>query len=95
MKSGTTLKISFILGFICSLIGAYMKFTHVNGAATWLITGVLSTLIFIVTAIYEIRTSNKIDNTEKLIWTFALIFFSGIAGFVYFFFDRKRIAANR
>lgn len=94
MKLGTIVKISFVLGLILSLAGAYMKFTHLNGAGPWLITGILSTFIFIISAIYEIRTSNKIDNTEKTIWTFALIFFSGIAGLVYFLFDRKRIAAN-
>lgn len=93
MKLGTIVKLSFIISFIFILIGASLKITHSESAGTFLITGVIVSFVFIVTAIYEVRTSNKIDNTEKTMWTIAFIFFSGIAGLVYFFNGRKRIAS--
>jgi len=94
MKLGTIVKTSFIISFIITLIGAYLKITHSEGAETLLIIGIIATLVFIVTAIYEVRTSKRIDNTEKTMWTHAFIFFSGIAGLIYFFIGRKRIATN-
>ncbi len=94
MKLGTILKWSFIISFIFTLIGAYLKIKHSVSADPLLIIGIIATLVFIVTAIYEVRTSNRIDNTEKKIWTLAFIFFSGIAGLIYFFIGRKRVATT-
>lgn len=94
MKLGTIVKTSFIVSFIIMLIGAYLKMIHSEGAETLLILGIIAALVFIVTAIYEVRSSNKIGNTEKTMWTLAFIFFSGIAGLIYFFIGRKRIATN-
>jgi len=91
MKIGTMVKWSFIVSFIITLIGAYLKITHSEGAETLLIIGITATLVFIVSAIYEVRTSHQIDNSEKTMWTIAFIFMSGIAGLIYFFIGRKRI----
>lgn len=91
MKLSTIVKTSFLLSFITTLVGAYLKITHFKGAETLLIIGIIITLIFIVSAIYEVRTSNRIDSTEKTMWTIAFIFMSGLTGLVYFFIGRKRI----
>ena len=94
MKLGTIVKWSFIISLIISVIAAYMKIEHMESADTYLTISIFSTLIFIATAIYEVRTSTKIDNFEKTMWTIAFIFLSGITGFIYFFIGRKRIATN-
>ena len=94
MKLGTIVKWSFIISFIVTLIGAYLKITHAENAETLLIIGVIVTMIFIVSAIYEVRTSERIDNTEKTLWTLAFIFFSGITGLIYFLIGRKRIVST-
>lgn len=92
MKLGTVVKTSFIISFIITLIGAYLKITHSQGAETLLIVGVITTLIFIVSAIYEVWTSKRIDHTEKTMWTIAFILMSGVTGLVYFLIGRRRIA---
>jgi Phospholipase_D-nuclease N-terminal len=94
MKLGTIVKTSFIVSIIITLAGAYLKITHLSGAEALLIIGVIASLVFIVSAIYEVRTSNRIDNTEKTMWTVAFILMSGVTGLVYFIVGRKRIAAN-
>ncbi|MCY7292692.1 MAG: PLDc N-terminal domain-containing protein [Ferruginibacter sp.] len=94
MKSGTIVKTSFILSFILVLVGAYQKIIHSEGADTWLMIGLIASLVFIVTAIYEVLSSERIDRSEKTMWTIALIFFSSIAGLIYILIGRKRIAAN-
>ena len=94
MKLGSIVKSSFVTSFIITLIGAYFKIMHSEGAEVLLITGLIATLVFIASAIYEVRTSNRIDHTEKTMWTIAFIFMSGITGLIYFLIGRKRIASN-
>ncbi len=94
MKLGTIVKWSFIVSFVIIFIGAYLKITHSEGGETYLILGIMAMLVFIVSAIYEVRSSNRIDNLEKTMWTIAFIFMSGLAGLIYFFIGRKRIAKN-
>jgi len=91
MKPGIIVKASFLLTMLVTLIGVYLKITHTEGSDTLLIIGVIVTLIFIVSAIYEVRTSIKIPSSEKNMWTMAFIFFSGLAGLIYFFMARRRI----
>ena len=94
MKLGTIVKWSFITSFIISLIVAYLKLTHSEGDETLVIICLIATLIFIVSAIYEVRTSKRIEKSEKTMWTIAFLFFWGIAGLIYFFIGRRRIALN-
>lgn len=67
---------------------------HSPGAETWLLIAVVVSLVFIVSAIYEVATSKRIDGREKTMWTIALIFFSAVAGLIYLLMGRKRIAEN-
>ncbi|WP_369075811.1 GldL-related protein [Flavihumibacter cheonanensis] len=92
MNLCTIVKWSFITSFILAITGAYLKIMHYEAANAILITGILATLIFIITAIIEIRTSTRISTTSKNLWTIALILFGGFTGFIYFFIGRKRIA---
>lgn len=84
-------KTSFIISFISSIIGAFLKIFYSVETEALLIIGVIATLIFIIIAIYEVTTSTKISNTEKTMWTIAFLFFSSIAGLIYFLVGRKRI----
>ena len=91
MKIGNIIKISYGLSILFSIIGAYLKITHIQGVETFLIIAMLSTLVFIISAIYEVRTSPNITISEKNMWTIVLIFISGVAGLIYIFMGRKRI----
>lgn len=94
MKPGTIVKISFVVSILVTILGAYLKIMHAPFAEPALIVGVIASLIFIVSAIYEVRTSNRIDFTEKTLWTIAFILFSGLAGIVYFVIGRRRIVTE-
>lgn len=94
MKLGTIVKSSLLMCLIITLIGAYLKISHSEGAETLLIIGLIATLIFIVSAIYEVRTSNRIADSEKTMWTIGFIFMGGFAGLIYLIIGRKRIANN-
>ena len=65
MNIGYLVKGSFIV--YCTIIFAavYLKVVHAKEAGTFLIIGLIASLFFIVSAIYEVRTSKRIDKTEK------------------------------
>ena len=92
MNLGFFVKSSFFAGVIFSFIGAFLKITHREGADVFLTAGIIASLLFIVTAIYEVRSSTRISHREKTMWTIAFLFLNGFAGFIYFFLGRKRIA---
>jgi hypothetical protein len=83
---------SFILSMILTLIAGYLKLTHAEGADIWLALCLIPYLVFIVLAIYEVRTSRRIGLSEKTMWTFAFIFFISITGLIYMLVGRRRIA---
>jgi uncharacterized oligopeptide transporter (OPT) family protein len=60
----------------------------------FLIIGLIASLIFIVTAVYEVRTSKRIGYAEKTMWTIALILSGGITGIIYMIVSRRRIVFN-
>ncbi|HEX6332703.1 MAG TPA: hypothetical protein VFZ78_00675 [Flavisolibacter sp.] len=94
MRFNRLVPVSFLISFILVTAGAYLKITHAEGADTWLTAGMIVSLIFIVAAVYEVRSSRRIDATEKNVWTLALVLFSTIAGIIYVLLARKRIAGD-
>lgn len=95
MNSGTLIKTSFILSLVLTVTGAYLRITHAEGSDTWLTAAFMVSLVFIGAAVYEVRTSKRIDQMEKMMWTIAFILFSGITCLVYLLGGRKRIISNR
>jgi hypothetical protein len=95
MKKDTVIKVSFVLGLVLTMVGAMLKILHEKNAGPFLIVGVIASIIYIILAIYEIRTSTRIDSSEKTMWTIAFIFMSGLAGLIYFIIGRKRIVSKQ
>ena len=91
MKNTQILNISLILSIVISILGALFKIMHVPFAQTFLIAGVLAMVVFWFVAMYEIKSSTKIDASEKFMWFIGLIFFGSIVGLVYLLSGRKRI----
>lgn len=94
MNTGILLKTSFAASLFITIIEAYFKSTNAQGSDTLLMIGIIAILIFIVTALYEVNTSKRIDHTEKVMWTVGFLLMSGIAGFVYLL-KRRRIVADQ
>lgn len=92
MRIATLVKWSFLVSLFMSITGAYLKITHAPGADILLSAGLIATLVFIISAISEVFSSQRITHNEKIMWTIAFIFFNGIAGLVYFLIGRRRVA---
>ena len=94
MKKDTVVKVSFVLGLVLTMVGAMLKILHEPNAEPFLIIGIIASIIYVVLAIYEIKSSTRIDRTEKTMCTLAFIFMSGLAGLIYFLIGRKRIVSK-
>jgi hypothetical protein len=94
MKIGKLVKWSFAISFAFSILGAYFKIRHWEGADTMLVIGLIATLAFMISANYEVQTSNRINHREKTMWTIAFLLLNGGAGLVYFVMGRKRVVAD-
>ena len=94
MKLGTLVTWSFFISLATSLVGAFMKILHLPGADQLLIVCIVSNGVFVVTSLYEIWNSYRINKNEKIMWKIAFIFMGilgAIAGIVYLFLGRKRV----
>jgi hypothetical protein len=92
MRHHQVVKWSFVVSLVFGVTGACLKVMHKTGADLFLMIGFVATLVFIVSAITEVFSSKRIAHNEKIMWTIGFIFFSSIAGLVYFFIGRRRIA---
>lgn len=93
MTAGNLFKISFFASLLLVIIGTVLKITHSEAADTVLAAAVISSLLFIILAIYEVNRSTRIDRMEKVMWTIGFIFMSLITGIVYLAAGRSRVVA--
>ena len=81
----------FFLASLITIVGVISKVTHVNGAEIVLIASFIPTLSYVTIGIYEVNVSNKIDRSEKIMWTVGFIFTNFFAALLYLLNARKRI----
>ena len=92
MKSGTFLKLSFALMIVALAFISWL--TYNNSDATimpFLALAQFFSIPFMVTAIVELNNSDRIDRSEKTMWTFGFIALTLITGILYFISQRKRV----
>lgn len=83
----------FSSAFILVAAGALLKIQHAGGADILLATGLIANVVFIITAVFEVRSSTKVHYREKILWTIALILGGTVAGLVYIVIGRRRIVS--
>jgi hypothetical protein len=91
MKLGTFLTISFLLSFVLTILGAYLKIMHTTGADTILAIALFATLAYVLLAIYEVWSSDLFTHGEKIMWTVTFVMLMSIGGLIYFLMGRRRI----
>jgi hypothetical protein len=95
MKKIQILNISFTASILIVLLGSLSKIMHYPYSQPLMIIGLLSLLVFWYVSLSEIKSSTKIDASEKFMWFIGLIFCGSIAGLVYLLSGRKRIINNK
>jgi hypothetical protein len=91
MNLSNIVRSSFSIGFVLSMIGAWMRIMHKEGAGMVMGISLLFTLTFMICAIYEVQASQRIEIREKIMWFIGIIFLNPVAGIIYFWKGRKRV----
>ena len=84
MNRKSNLLISLLFGYFVSFISAVQKIMHYQFSSSFFMIGMICAIIFIISAIIEIRQSTRITKNEKTMWTLGLIFMWGITAIIYF-----------
>jgi len=93
MNRSLICKLSFIVSLVITAAAIWLRVADNEDPELLLRIGSFFTIIFIITAIIEVQRSTLTSRSEKTMWTLAFIFFSLLAGIIYFAFARKKIAA--
>jgi hypothetical protein len=91
MENKQILNISLLFSVIIVIVGTLFKILHYPYSQLFLASGFIAMLVFCFVAISEIRSSTKINQSEKFMWIFGLIFIGSITSLVYILSARKRI----
>jgi hypothetical protein len=73
-----------------TIIGAMFKIMHWPGASTLLIIGLLTSLIYILIALFKIFQIENKSVIEKLLWLIGFICFSWIVGLIYYYSELRQ-----
>ena len=71
-----------------------MKIVHQPTADTWIIAGLVLTFIFLVTALYEVFTSPRIQPREKILWGLGFVMMLAFTGLYDLLSERRRIVTG-
>ena len=82
--------ISFIAGALLSIIGAYLKIRHINGADFVLGAALVCSLLFIIFALVEVWNTDRVRKQDRVLWTVAILLLGSIGGLLYFIFGRRK-----
>lgn len=82
---------SYLLSTALSILGGYFKITHSAAADTWLTIALVALVLFVVTAVYEMRSSTRFSFAEKTLWTVGFILFPPFVGLLYLLIGRRRL----
>lgn len=95
MRLSTFVTSTFFTSMAIVLFGAYLKITHTEMADSWLLAGLLVTIAFVIGSLVEIWRSVHKSQFEKIMWTIAFIFMSGITGIAYMIFGRRDLPEGK
>ena len=82
--------ISFIAGALLSIIGAYLKIRHIDGADFALGAALVCSLLFIILALVEVWNTDRVRKQDRVLWTVAILLLGSIGGLLYFIFGRRK-----
>ncbi len=91
MTQSFLFKPTFLLSLLMQIIGLILKFTHHRSAHILIVLSFILTITWIISALYEIYSSNRVTIKEKILLTIAFIMLSTITGLLYFFIGRPRL----
>ena len=82
---------AYLFSLVVLIIAVLLKILHLPFGEDFIVVALLITIFFSALSLYEIWSSKRIDQSEKIMWTFSFIFFNSFAAIIYILVARKRI----
>ena len=91
MKSLNQFKTVFLFSLTLVFLQYLIKYSNLPGLKVLMFINLPFIVTYIVLALKEIYSSNRVNLTEKIMWTICLIVLNWFAGLIYLLFARKRV----
>lgn len=82
---------AYLFSLVVLIIAVLLKILHLPFGEDFIVVALLITIFFSALSLYEIWSSKRIDQSEKIMWTFSFIFSNSFAALIYILVARKRI----
>jgi hypothetical protein len=82
----------FNLSLVCILL--VFRLNHIATSEAIFLAAMVSQLLYAIPCMFEIGRSTRVPRHEKIAWMLGMLFVTVIAGGLYIFGARKRIANN-
>ena len=92
IDKGQFLKATFLFNMALTLVGAMFKILHYPHAETFILFAIIALMSYALPVLLEIVRSTRIGIPEKLMWITSILCLTPLAGYLYVFKARKRIA---
>ena len=92
IDKGQFLRATFLFNMALTLVGAMFKILHYPNAEIFLMFAIIAMMSYALPVFLEIFRSTRIGTAEKLMWITGMLCLTPLAGYLYVFKARKRIA---
>ena len=94
MKNSQFLPATYLFNVAVIFLLLAFKIQHLPNIETLFYAATISQLLYAIPCMVEINRSAKIPGYEKLTWIIGMLFITVVAGGIYIFSARKRIAST-
>jgi len=81
----------FTFSITTFLVGFVTQMAHIQQALFLLVLGLLSWVVFLLFALYEIVNSDKINGVMKFLWVLGFFLIGIFTGLLYVLSERKKL----
>jgi Kef-type K+ transport system membrane component KefB len=92
IDKGQFLKATYLFNIALTTVGAIFKIYHYPNSETFILFAIIAMLTYSLPVLLEVFRSTRIGTSEKLMWVTGMLCLTPIAGYLYLFKARNRIA---
>ncbi len=86
------LRATYLFNIALTMVSAIFKIYHYPNAETFILFAIIAMMVYSLPVLLEIFRSTRIDTSEKLMWITGMLCLTPLAGYLYLFRARHRIA---
>lgn len=92
IDKGQFLRATYLFNIALTIVGVMFKINHYPNGETFIFFAIMAMMTYSLPVLLEVFRSTRIGISEKLMWVTGMLCVTPIAGYLYVFKARKRIA---